>query len=207
MVVRNIRQVPIYRLIENDFLWFSHQQGKNLLFIIDSNFSFLLLRWLSKVNDFSFISGSIFENLNINTDDCDYNEENFIFDDWHSNPIQEESPLCKGVNISLENSLLLHLVFSRRHNLTKAALKDLLTLTALHLSKPNNFPTTVHQMYSALGLQENEVSNVYFCGNCNTILKDSAENCVICPDQKTEHFVYNSVESQLKTILKSKLIP
>uniref|UniRef100_A0A7M5V2T6 Uncharacterized protein n=1 Tax=Clytia hemisphaerica TaxID=252671 RepID=A0A7M5V2T6_9CNID len=145
----------------------------------------------------------MFDTLNVNVDDCDINEEDFLTE-INSYPYDEPKPLCRGVNMSLENSLLLHMAFSRRHNLTKAALKDLLSLTSLHLCKPNGFPTTIDQMYNVLGLQESEVTNVYYCSNCNISLDKPSDKCIHCPSKKQDHFVYNNVQSQLKRILKSK---
>uniref|UniRef100_A0A7M5XG84 Uncharacterized protein n=1 Tax=Clytia hemisphaerica TaxID=252671 RepID=A0A7M5XG84_9CNID len=124
----------------------------------------------------------MFDTLNVNVDDCDINEEDF-FTETNSYPYDEPKPLCRGVNMSLENSLLLHMAFSRRHNLTKAALKDLLSLTSLHLCKPNGFPTTVDQMYNVLGLQESEVTNVYYCSNCNISLDKPSDKCIHCPSE------------------------
>uniref|UniRef100_A0A7M5WME9 Uncharacterized protein n=1 Tax=Clytia hemisphaerica TaxID=252671 RepID=A0A7M5WME9_9CNID len=110
----------------------------------------------------------------------------------------EPKPLARGLNISLENSLILHLSFAKRHNLTKAALQDLLHLTNLHLVQPNDFPLTLDKLYSGIGLSTIGVSKKYYCKNCFELLCENDDQCPSCNFVGKDFFIYNSIEEQLK---------
>eukprot|EP00111_Clytia_hemisphaerica_P021910 TCONS_00064415-protein len=112
--------------------------------------------------------------------------------------ITEPEPLAPGLNISLQNSLLLHLTFAKRHNLTKAALKDLLHLTSLHLIRPNKFPSNLANMYSSIGLSEVGVAKKFYCKNCYGILNEADTQCSNCQFVGKDFFIFNDIEEQLR---------
>lgn len=109
--------------------------------------------------------------------------------------------------MTLQNSLLLHLAFARRHNLTKAALKDLLHLTSLHLRKPNKFPQSIQQLHASLASQESDITKCFYCKNCYCNIEDKDQvTCDSCGYKEFGHFIINSIENQLSKICKSMII-
>ncbi|XP_066921278.1 uncharacterized protein [Clytia hemisphaerica] len=137
------------------------------------------------------------ESQDNDTEDDNEDDEDEFFSFLKNN---KKTDVARNVNLSLEDSLMLHLAFAERHHLSKSALKDLLALTKLHLPKPNNFPTTVNSLYRSLNIKD-EFQKHYFCENCKQIINKN-ETCKHCKDSKTRHFIYSNVEEELKGILK-----
>ena len=100
------------------------------------------------------------------------------------------------------------MTFAQRHHISKAALKDLLELTSLHLRKPNKFPTSVKKLQSLISLKSS-LKKHYFCQSCYGLLENEKtefcnnDKCKANTDKKG-HFVYADVDDELKTIFKSK---
>ena len=144
-------------------------------------------------------SGNESQGSDSEDDNEDVEDEFFLF--LKNN---KKTDVAQNVNLSLEDSLMLHLAFAERHHLSKSALKDMLALTKLHLPKPNNFPTTVKALYKNLNIKD-EFQKHYFCENCKQIINKN-ETCKHCKDSKTRHFIYSNVEEELKGVLKSKYL-
>lgn len=160
----------------------------------------LIMNLHNQINPLMFFLGN---KLEAEDESEDEDDEQDPFSNLRNNP--EPHPLAPGLNISLQNSILLHLTFAERHNLTKAALKDLLKLTSLHLMKPNNFPLTLSNMYSSNYLSEVGVTKKYFCKNCFGLLNKDDTKCAKCDFAGKDFFIFNNIEEQLRKQFQSML--
>eukprot|EP00111_Clytia_hemisphaerica_P021545 TCONS_00063373-protein len=143
-----------------------------------------------------------FHNFTFDEQDDAYDNDDFD-EFFESQQITVDEPICKGTNMTLQNSLLLHLAFARRHNLTKAALKDLLHLTSLHLRKPNKFPQSIQQLHASLASQESDITKCFYCKNCYCNIEDKDQvTCDSFGYKEFGHFIINSIENQLSKICK-----
>ncbi len=104
--------------------------------------------------------------------------------------------------------MLLIMTFALRHNLTKKAVGELLTLISLLL------PASVSQVFTTrnfgkffIGLQTN-IQKHFFCEYCFHYngIADHATICSNCGKQigDDDHFITVPLEEQLKNILPSK---
>ena len=115
--------------------------------------------------------------------------------------------LFEGSLISLSASNVLLLEYSMKHNLTDAALADLLKLLKLLLPSPNNCPRSTYLFRKLFNQQSFNINTQYFCNTCFTRV-DSTLDCPNCQVTLINHFssfIQLSIEQQLQMILSSEL--
>ena len=99
-----------------------------------------------------------------------------------------------------------------RHNLTQAALLDLLRLLEAHCPLPNNCLTSTYKFNKHFCSLKYPVVFHYYCVSCFQEVEVGTHICpnLLCKaelDKKTlSTFIQIPIESQLKSILESKLI-
>ena len=114
---------------------------------------------------------------------------------------QQEESLYDGARISLKESMLLIMTFLTRHELTKEATRDLLSLIELHCLVPNRCRTSTHLFYGFFGKMTSPAKKHYYCMFCQEY--HGTENmpvCPVCNKKEQNFFMHIPLMSQLHTI-------
>ena len=103
--------------------------------------------------------------------------------------VQSEQPsddvlnasLYQNAKISLVTALLLIMSFALKHNLTDAALQDLLQLISYLIPKPNIHVTSLYSFKKIFKFAQPNSSLIYYCKNCKASFEDSLNlECQLC---------------------------
>lgn len=101
--------------------------------------------------------------------------------------------------------------FSTRHNLSDAAVKDLLRLVQLHLPKNNVAETNITELKEKCGFNKNYITCKLYCDSCKKVYLNDTENCQTprCEGVKTDsnsckYFITSDLKTQMKEILERK---
>lgn len=158
----------------------------------------------------------------------DHSDDEFesAFDEEHDVPTSDlekntdgdgkkaSEPLYTGCSLTLGMSMLLIITFAMRHQLTGAALSDLLTLINLHLLSPNCFSKSLSTLHKFFSILKNPIEFHYYCNFCyDYIGLKKSEQCknkhCLCDLKKKEnlgYFIVIPLESQLQALLSSEYI-
>ncbi|OXA39279.1 hypothetical protein Fcan01_25885 [Folsomia candida] len=99
-----------------------------------------------------------------------------------STPTTTHSPLLfDGAKISAVESCLMVYGFASRHQLSKSALSDLLTLLNFHLPKGDSMPTSPYLAEKLLGVDIGAIKKIFYCEKCSAVLMSGA--CQTCGDK------------------------
>ena len=100
-------------------------------------------------------------------DDVDPFDYTALFDHLNGNSSADSGDeIYPGCPISLSASLLLQLTFAIRHNMTTAALNDMMQLINLHCRRPNACKMSVRQIHKYFSISDDKFVRHYFCGIC-----------------------------------------
>lgn len=120
--------------------------------------------------------------------------------------------LYPGAKITKAQSILLHMAFVMKHNLTKAPLEDYLAL--INELYPALAPTTKYLFLKAFDMQK-EPNLHYYCENCNGHINDeNVRECVFCkhPFKKKSaydrgrYFITFNPKNQIQHILENNVL-
>ena len=127
-------------------------------------------------------------------------------------------PLYEGSSLTAASSSVLIMKYTMKHNLTREALGDLLSLLKLHCPSPNTCPSTLYHFKKHFqDLQYKPIMH-NFCNNCfqeitvNVSESVGSATCTnsLCKNDLTEKslssFIELPVELQLKSILESEKV-
>lgn len=139
------------------------------------------------------------EELEVEDDDIETNDQE----------TKEKIPLYKGAPISVDESLLLVLTYAIRHNLSGAAIVDLLELISLHCREENKkMKTSLYFFKKHFAHLKAPVKLHYFCSDCYEPLESQNSQCVNAKDHKQRtkcsYFLEISLKDQVETHFKRK---
>ncbi|XP_013408842.1 uncharacterized protein LOC106172604 isoform X3 [Lingula anatina] len=144
------------------------------------------------------------------TRDCDNIQQEEHDDDPRGWNIRDgNDPLYTGATLSKAQGLLLIVAFILRHNLTDAALNDMLSILGVLL--PNAFPATKYKFYKAFCNGETQVH--FYCPSCTSYLgrEKARQICGSCGEafdgeqaiKDGTFFLYIPIKEQLLDILRN----
>ena len=113
------------------------------------------------------------------------------------------SPIYHDSKINLVTSMLLIMSFVSKHNLTDAALQDLLNLIALLIPTPNIFITSMYKFKNFFSSTQLDYARIYFCKKCKSAIDGMVQGqCRSCRDQLDlkSFFIKISISEQLKNL-------
>ena len=132
-----------------------------------------------------------------------YTKKSFFSDPRNAS---KDVPLYNGSRISVLESMVLIITFVMRHQLTREATKDLLSLLELHCLTPNLCRSSMHMFYNFFSELTSPVQKHYFCDFCKEYSGIiSREECTFCGKKKEKHFMYIPIAGQLQSILSGKI--
>lgn len=98
--------------------------------------------------------------------------------------------------------MVLIITFVMRHQLTRVATKDLLSILELHCLTPNLCRSSMHLFYNFFTESTSPVQKHYFCDFCKGYLGTvSMKECALCSKKKEKYFMYIPLAGQLQSIL------
>lgn len=146
----------------------------------------------------STASGNVYSHFADDEEDSESEEE----ESEDPRNASKDVPLYSGSRISVLESMVLIITFVMRHQLTREATKDLLSLLELHCLTPNLCRSTMHMFYNFFSELTSPVQKHYFCDFCKEYSGIiSREECTFCGKKKEKYFMYIPIAGQLQSIL------
>lgn len=117
--------------------------------------------------------------------------------------------LYNNAPLTLNESMLCTLAFAVRHNLSGAAIADLLQLISIQLPKSNNMMKTLYFFKKYFSNLQAPVKLHYYCSECYSQLADDKTKCVNAANHKSKKikvsfFLEIELEHQIKALFKRK---
>ncbi len=131
-----------------------------------------------------------------------------VEDEADQNILNDEfgkSDLYENAGVSVSETILLIMTYSRRFKLSNVATDYLLKLINLLLPEENNFITSLKKVKKYFTSLDRDTTKVYYCRNCEEI-RDSFSDVCECDtiQNQSDYFLALPVEKQLKAILEGK---
>ena len=124
-----------------------------------------------------------------------------------NSPMQSDdimnAPIFHNADITLVTSLLLIMSFALKHNLTDAALHDLLQLIAYFVQTPNICITSLYSFKKFFNTTQQKSTRIYYCKNCKSPIEDLLGlHCSSCKEQADLkcYFLNISIADQIKKL-------
>lgn len=124
--------------------------------------------------------------------------------------IPPSSDLFQSYITKSEHTLALS-AFSTRHNLSDAAVKDLLKLVQLHLPQNNIAETSIKELKEKCGFDEKYINCRLYCNACKKVYTNETDACQTpgCVGSKTDsnsckYFITSDLKVQIKEILERR---
>ncbi|XP_062568275.1 uncharacterized protein LOC134230464 [Saccostrea cucullata] len=147
--------------------------------------------------------------------DVDNTEDTFMAEDENKNEGYWDDLVHKDSTVTRAQSLLMLILFTLKHHLTKVATADLLELLDLHL--PNLFPKStyfIEKFFNVSDHMEN-IEKHYFCVQCEGYIgKEFVQDCVYCGfrnqrncEKSANFFMMMPLRTQLEHFLKVHGLP
>ena len=121
----------------------------------------------------------------------------------HPNDDVLNASLYQNASISLVTALLLIMSFSLKHNLTDAAIQDLLQLISYFIPKPNTHVTSLYCFKKFFKFTQPNSSLMYYCKDCKASFEDGLNlECRLCgtPRNSKCYFIYLCIKEQIKNL-------
>ena len=135
-------------------------------------------------------------------------EEHDNSDETQESEPSESQPLYDGCPITLSASMLLVMTFAIRHQLTAAAMKDLLVLIEMHLVCPNIFRKSYDSFCKFFEALTYPLKKIYVCLSCGHYNGGNYGLCQLrsCqkPIQTEDYFLWIPLAEQLANYLPGK---
>ena len=109
-------------------------------------------------------------------------------------------PIYHNSNITFVTSLLL-MSFALKHNLTDAAIQDLLQLISFFIPTPNTCITSLYSFKKFFAVTQLNSNHIYYCRRCkSTIANMLALQCSMCSEllDFKSYFISISLAEQIK---------
>ena len=113
------------------------------------------------------------------------------------------SPIYHNANITLVTCLVLIMSFALKHNLTDAALQDLLCLISYLIPTPNTFISSLYSFKKYFAATQLNSTRIYYCKVCKSSTTDMlASHCSTCnePFDFKTFFISICIKEQLKNL-------
>lgn len=122
-----------------------------------------------------------------------------------------DQPLYEGSVLSQAASNILIMQYKMKHNITLAALSDLLKLIKLHCPSPNSCVDSTYLFRKIFSDLKYPIVHQHFCSRCCAVLDSNPfcpnADCLqdVSKDSNRSSFIQVSIEHQLQALMRSKL--